>query len=150
MIFDSLENAKTYQDLHPNIKTGLQFLENTKNLSDLTVGKHEVDGDNVFALVQEYETKDFNPEMWEAHRKYYDIQFIVKGNEHIKLSRIEDISPNMEYNSEGDYQLFTGEGGAILLKENDFIILKPNDVHQPGVKINQPSPVKKIVVKALI
>lgn len=150
MIFDSLENAKDYESLHPNIKIGLQFLQNTKNLQELTVGKHEVDGEKVFALVQEYNTKDFNPEMWEAHRRYFDIQYIVKGNELIKLARIEDITPNMNYNNQGDYQLFTGDGGFLLLKENDFIILKPNDVHQPGVKVNQPSPVKKIVVKALI
>jgi len=150
MVFDSLDKAAFYYNLSPHIKRGLSFLENTPNLMDLPVGRVEIDGDNVFALVQEYETKSFNKDMWEAHKKYFDIQFIVQGTESIKVSRIEDMTPNTKYHPDGDYWLFSGEGDSIKITNNQFTILGPEDIHQPGISIEKPQKIKKIVVKALI
>jgi len=150
MVFDSLDNADFYYNLSPHIKKGLLFLKNTQNLMDLPIGRVEIDGDNVFALVQEYETKSFNIDMWEAHKKYFDIQFIVKGTEAIKIARIEDMIPNTKYHEDGDYWLFSGEGNDTKLTENQFTILGPEDIHQPGISIEEPQKIKKIVVKALI
>ncbi|MDO6595888.1 YhcH/YjgK/YiaL family protein [Oceanihabitans sp. 2_MG-2023] len=151
MIFDSLDNAAFYHQLSPHIKKGLEFLVNTKNLQDLPVGRVEIDGDNVFALVQEYDTKAFNVDMWEAHKKYFDIQFIVSGSEAIKVSRIEDMTPNTKYHADGDYWLFSGEGNALKIIENQFAILSPEDIHQPAITLGDTTQkIKKIVVKALI
>lgn len=151
MIFDSLDNAAFYHQLSPHIKTGLKFLVNTKNLQDLTAGRIEIDGDNVFALVQEYDTKPFNVNMWEAHIKYFDIQYIVYGTEAIKVSRIEEMTPNTKYHTDGDYWLFSGEGNPLNITKNQFVILSPEDIHQPGIAINgNIEKIKKIVVKALI
>jgi YhcH/YjgK/YiaL family protein len=151
MIFDSIENAEFYYSLSTNIKRGLVFLKNTPNLHKLPVGRVEIDGDNVFALVQEYETKDFNKDMWEAHKKYFDIQFIVIGREEIKVSRIEYMKPNSEYYPDGDYWLFSGKGNGLIVTSNQFAILSPEDIHQPGIKIeNRSNMIKKIVIKALI
>lgn len=151
MILDTIDNAQFYFNLSGFVKTGLEFLQNQKNLSGLPEGKIEIDGENVFALVQNYDTKDFDERRWEAHRKYFDIQFVVKGTEVIKVSQKSTMKPNTDYNSEGDYQLFTGHGSAIELTENQFILLSPEDVHQPGLMINNnPQSVKKIVLKVLI
>lgn len=151
MIFDSLDNASFYFDLGSNIKNALLFLKNSSNLLELPVGRLEIDGNNVFALVQEYETKPFKKDSWEAHKKYYDIQFIVSGEEVVKVSRIEEMTPITEYNKEGDYWLFRGTGNSIRVKENQFMILSPEDIHQPGISINKTSQkIKKIVLKVLI
>ena len=151
MIFDSLDNAAFYYQLSPHIKKGFEFLANTKNLNDLPVGRIEIDGNNVFALVQEYDTKAFNIDMWEAHKKYFDIQFIVSGTEAIKVSRIEDMTPNTKYHTDGDYWLFSGDGNALKITENQFAIFSPEDIHQPAIAIEGSiQKIKKIVVKALI
>lgn len=151
MIFDSLENSAFYHCLSPHIKTGLEFLKETLNLEELPLGRLDIDANNVFALVQEYETKSFNRDMWEAHKAYFDIQFIISGQEFIKVSRIEELKPNTPYNKDGDYWLFSGDGEDLQLKTNQFVILSPEDVHQPGLSVNNnKSFVKKIVVKALI
>lgn len=151
MIFDSLEKAIRYYNISPYIKKGLMFLEDTLDLIDLPVGRMEIDGNRVFALVQEYETKEFDLNLWEAHKKYYDIQFIIEGTEEIKIARIEDMEPNTEYNSSLDYWLFSGEGGGIKITKNQFMILTPEDIHQPGIKIEAATQkIKKIVIKALI
>lgn len=151
MIFDSINNAEYYFAIDANIKKGLEFLKNTKNLEELTTGKHEIDGDNVFALVQHYKTKDFEFDKWEAHKKYLDIQFMVQGTENIAVARIEDMQPNTEYKTEGDYWLFTGNGNNIKMTENKFLILSPEDIHQPGLVCNDAAKsVIKIVVKTKI
>lgn len=151
MIFDSIEKAEFYYSLSPNLKKGLMFLENTSNLDELPIGRLEIDGDNVFALVQEYETKEFNEDMWEAHKEYFDIQFIVSGTEEVRVTRIEDMTPNTVYHPDGDYWLFSGQGNGLIITNNQFAIFSPEDVHQPGVIVGeQPETIKKIVVKALI
>ena len=126
------------------------FLENTPNLMDLPVGRVEIDGDNVFALVQEYDTKPFNIDMWEAHKTYFDIQFIVQGTEGIKVSRIEDMTPNTKYHEKGDYWLFSGDGNSLKITANQFAVFGPEDVHQPGISVKNVEKIKKIVVKAMI
>ncbi len=151
MILDSITSAELYYNLGPNIKTGLKFLKDTATLEQLPLGRLEIDGDKVFALVQEYETRAFNKEMWEAHKKYYDIQFIVSGEEKIMFARIENCKPRTEFNISEDFWLFSAEGDEIGINEGYFMILGPEDVHQPGIhKGRIPQKVRKIVVKAMI
>jgi biofilm protein TabA len=151
MIFDSLDNAEFYYSLSSHFKKGLMFLKNTPNLHELPVGRVEIDGDNVFALVQEYKTKSFNKDLWEAHKKYFDIQFIVSGSEEIKISRIEVMKPNTPYHPYEDYRLFSGQGNGLMITKNQFVIFSPEDVHQPGIIVDgQTNSIKKIVIKSLI
>lgn len=151
MIFDDIENAEFYHSLGSNIQKGLHFLQNNDALGTLPLGKFEIDGERVFALVQEYETKEFDADMWEAHKKYFDIQYVVKGTEQIKITRIENCNPRTPYNSEGDYWLFRAQGNNLTLNEGQFVLLGPKDVHQPGIwSANKSEKVRKIVIKALI
>ncbi|SDM10450.1 YhcH/YjgK/YiaL family protein [Kriegella aquimaris] len=151
MIFDDIENAEFYYNLGPNIKRGLQFLKENTNLETLPLGRVEIDGDNIFALVQEYDTKAFDGEMWEAHKKYFDIQYVVKGTELIKVTRIENCTPRTPYNAEGDYWLFQADGNSITVRAGQFVLLAPEDVHQPGIVCgNNTEKIRKIVVKARI
>lgn len=43
------------------------------------MGRHEIDGDRVFALVQNYTTNPIEGALYEAHRRYSDIQFVFSG-----------------------------------------------------------------------
>ena len=54
-----------------------------------------------------------------------------------------------EYNEEKDFMLFhhNDECTDYVLEAGDFLILYPQDVHMPGVCVNEKSPVRKIVVK---
>ena len=50
MIIDELSQSAKYHVLHPRFKTAFDFLTNN-NLEELTLGKHLIDGDDVFAIV---------------------------------------------------------------------------------------------------
>ena len=80
MIIDALANMDFYKNLNESLYKGLRFLKET-DLAALPVGRYEIDGDAVFALVQEYETHLPEECRWEAHYTYTDIQYIVEGSE---------------------------------------------------------------------
>ena len=79
MIFDSLKNLEQYKTVHPRIYRGLQLLRDT-DFAALTESRYEVEGEDLFFFLQDYETRPVN-DTPEAHRKYADIQFVLSGRE---------------------------------------------------------------------
>ena len=71
MIIDNLKTASRYAAMCEGLAKGFSFIERAKK-ENLAVGKYEIDGDNVFAMVQEYDTKVASKT--ESHLKYIDIQ----------------------------------------------------------------------------
>ncbi|HAI85169.1 MAG TPA: YhcH/YjgK/YiaL family protein, partial [Chitinophagaceae bacterium] len=76
MIIDTLANANRYEQLHPLFSKAFSYLKNT-DFIHLPKGKYTIDGEQLFAIVNEYDTVDAANEQCEAHKKYIDIQFIV-------------------------------------------------------------------------
>ena len=76
MIIDKLANAKFYYGVHPRIQKGLEFLIE-HDLNSFAPGKYEIDGLNLFIIIEEYETKPKEQGRWESHLKYADIQYMV-------------------------------------------------------------------------
>ena len=74
---------------------------------------------------------------------------ILSGKELIAVSPIEKMTISDEYNEEKDFMLFhhNDECTDYVLEAGEFLILYPQDVHMPGVCVNEKSPVRKIVVK---
>ena len=112
------------------------------------VGKYNL-VNGAYVSVQEYTTKARSEAKYEAHKKFIDIQMILSGKELIAVSPIEKMTISDEYNEEKDFMLFhhNDECTDYVLEAGDFLILYPQDVHMPGVCVNEKSPVRKIVVK---
>lgn len=148
MIKNSLKYTKNYYNLSEKIKIGLEYLENN-NLKDTPNGKYEILGQDVFINVQDYNSKPEVQGKWEAHRKYIDIQFMIKGSEKIGVGEIQDYQTTEPYSDENDVEFLKTDKPQqfITMDENDYIILYPHDVHMPQICINEPSYVKKAVLK---
>ena len=97
MIKDKLQNAKIYYNLSESLKKGLQWLEAT-DLNEMADGKYTIDGERVYASVQTYETK--LEAKYESHRKYIDIQYLIKGSEKIGVTDLANCITCIEYDSE--------------------------------------------------
>lgn len=149
MISDFLENASAYMSLTPRIAAALKFLQTTDLLS-LALGKHQLDGDNLFAMVQEYMTKTPDKAFWEAHRRYIDVQYIVSGIEAMGWAPIQQMSVVKEYDHEKEYTMLNGSGQFINMTPGNFVIFFPHDAHMGGIAIAQPSDVRKIVLKVAV
>ena len=146
MIIDTLDRADTYTALGPRFKAGFDFLRNT-DLKNVELGRHEIDGDNVFANVQTYTTKSLENGIWEAHRTYADIQYIVAGRERMGLALIGDMTETTPYDAEKDAAFFDGEGDMVRFTPGMFGLYLPQDVHMPGITDESPDEVRKVVVK---
>ena len=149
MIKDKLQNAKIYYNLSENLKKGFQWLEKT-DLDQLEDGRYEINGNNVYASVQTYETKlEAN---YESHRKYIDIQYIISGEEKIGVTDLSNCNTCIEYDGDRDLEFYNinCKEEYIELSEGIFAIFYPHDAHKPSIAIDAPTIVKKVVVKVAV
>ncbi len=147
VIIDTIKNATLYTDVHPGLRKGFEFLQ--KFDPSLPDGRIDIDGDEVFALVQSYRTKPAAGKQFEAHRRYLDIQYIADGRETIEVTPIHRLRSATEYDPERDRMLYDGgdDYTLILLLEGDFAILYPEDGHKPCCLHLASEPVRKVCVK---
>ena len=148
MIFDKIENYKNYIGLSKGLDAAFDFLLNT-DLKNLPVGKHVIDGDLVYAVCMEYETKEKTLSKNEAHRKYIDVQYVISGQEKMFASGIRGLKITEEYDKEKDVIFYKQKFECELnVLQDYFAVFFPEDAHMPGLNIlNNSTMVKKVVVK---
>jgi biofilm protein TabA len=149
MIVDRLGNRSVDVHVPSRVRQALEYLRTT-DMGAVALGRHELDGDRLFALVQEYQTRLPTDCVWEAHRRYVDVQYIVRGAERMGHASIADVVPRVAYDEEKDVALFEPGTRFVTLTAGMFAIFGPNDVHSPCVAAGDPQPVRKVVIKAAI
>lgn len=147
MIFDTLKNIENYAGLG-RVYDGLQLLAKT-DFSALEAGKYTVDGDNLFYIVQTYETKA-ETTLPEAHKAYIDVQFVVEGEEDIGFAQLTDKTPEIPTDAQGDVKFYDSPVQLCRLRAGDFAVFYPNDLHAPCRAVTAPAFCKKVVVKVKI
>lgn len=148
MLTTSLNLAEKYDYLEEKFRKGYEFLRNT-DLKALLVGRVDIDGDALFASVQEYTTMAADTCKYEAHNRYFDIQYIVEGEEQFGYAKRADLVEEAPYDEADDMVLFKepDQGGTVYLKAGDCIVVAPEDAHKPRCMAGKPCKVKKIVLK---
>lgn len=146
MIIDTIENAHWYYGLGHGFEKALKFL-GTEDLSTIALGRHEIQGDEIFALAMEYDTKPTAEGFWEAHRKYIDVQFIVTGAEKMGYANLHELKVSQEYDEEKDFLKLDGDGDFFTVPSGYFAIFGPDDAHMPSLAVCCPAHVRKVVVK---
>lgn len=148
MIIDCLKNASLYYGMSEKFAAAFNYLKNA-DLSNINQGKHEIDGSNIYALVQRYMTKPRENGFWEAHRRYIDIQYVVKGVELIGYANLDNLKAG-EYDEEKDFLPLQGDGDFIVVQAGTFVIFMPQDAHMPCLTVTTPQAVEKIVLKVCV
>ena len=131
---------KTYWD------KAFAFLKDT-NLQTLTVGRHVIDGDNVFAIVQEAPTKDYDKTAFESHLNYIDLQYIIRGEEMMGRTPVDSVKVDKPYNEKADIAFYTGDGKIYTVPAGTFMLFFPKDAHRPNITPGGNKADKKIVIK---
>ena len=148
MLYDHIHNLNTYASLSPDILVGLEFLRDAK--PDIANGVYQLNP-RVKAIVSEYETKPQNPNGYEAHRQYIDIQCTLQGQERVACLPIEKLTETKPYSEEGDCALYSAaiipHPSYLILQPGYFAIFFPQDGHMPGLCATTPESVRKVVVK---
>jgi biofilm protein TabA len=151
MIQDTLDNSTRYETLSPRFAKAFSFLRTVDGTQSL--GRHEIDGDNVFALVQKYETKPIENAKFEAHRKYIDVQFVHSGRETIlwaPLAAMKEQTMAYDETKEAALWKLVPDVTPLHMSAGHFAILFPEDAHAPSVEWDESCEVFKVVVKVAV
>ena len=146
MVYDKIDNIETYKGLSEDIYAGLKFLQQTQ--PDIENGVHVINR-RVKAIVSEYDTKAVNENGYEAHRKFIDIQYLLKGREKNCCLPVEKLKETRAYSEEMDAAFYEAEVPAqeLMLGDGYFAIYWPQDGHMPCLSADEAEMVKKVVVK---
>ena len=146
MIYDRIENAEQYFKACKGMSSAFKFLRE-KCSRGIGCGKYRV-GAGILAIVQEYESKDRSEGFFEAHRKYVDIQIVLKGTEVSGIASLKDCRTTQKYDSEKDFSKLDGGNDFITLKKGNFAVFFPHDAHMPGIRCGtQKEKIRKVVFK---
>jgi YhcH/YjgK/YiaL family protein len=132
MILDALAAAGRYETLHAGFRAGFAFLRRS-DLLDLASGKHDIDGDRVFALINRDPGRGHAGARLESHRQYIDIQYLVDGSEEIGWRPTPTCQQTTEPYAEARDIMFFGDAPLtwIKLPVGSFMIFYPEDAHAP-------------------
>lgn len=146
MIFDSIKNKDLYKE-NKKIYQALQYLS---NLDEDTLPKQmiELDGDRIFLNPVEFISKPEEECLFEAHKKYMDLHYIIKGTEGIKTADTDILTEVQAFDEKRDIGFYEGkEDGMYYLKSGQFIVCWPSDAHKVGIMEKLPEKIMKLVVK---
>jgi biofilm protein TabA len=143
---DKVEFAKQYHLNQPYWDKAFAFLKNT-DLKTLSVGRHNIDGDNVYATVQESPTKDLDKTAFESHRKYIDLQLVITGEENMGKAPLGSVTVSKNYDERTDLANYTGDGKIYTVPAGTFMLFFPKDAHRPNITPGGNKADKKIVIK---
>jgi biofilm protein TabA len=104
----------------------------------------------MFVMVQGYTTEARESCRFEAHRRYIDIQLMLAGEEIIEIAPVSELMPDTPFDSDRDLGFFKTPGSPctqLVLRPGDFAVFFPEDAHMPKVRVHDPSPLRKAVVK---
>jgi len=150
MLFCNIGEAVKYDYLQEKFRVAYKWLQET-DIANMPTGKYPLMGDDVIANVQEYTTKPAEEKRFETHEKFYDIQYIVSGEEMIGICRRDGLEETQR-KSESDVIFYADPAltGWAYLKAGDLVVVAPEDAHKPGCIAGEAMPVKKVVVKIKI
>ena len=152
MVIGMIQDVARYKGLGPRIADALRWLQSV-DLSTLQEGKNPIRNEEIFCNVNAYNTMTKEERVWEGHRQYIDIHFMIKGKEVIAVSPITEMKVKQDYNAETDFIEFEGNAQQhISLQEGMFLIAFPEDIHKTALQAipGTACAVRKGIMKVLL
>lgn len=153
-LIGTLAELKAQLPQHAGLQKGLDYLmgmDIEKEFAALAGEKSrkiEIVGTDVFAIVQEYQPKEWETIAFEGHRTYIDIQCVFGGEEMLLQASTGRVTRWGEYSEDRDIHFSDVDGySSFMLRPGDACILWPTDMHAPCMKARSTATVRKVVVK---
>ena len=141
MIICPWKDIKKYASLLPGIEEAFDAVNALESYEAKT---YPLSNDNRF-FVAVGTTKA--PDVAEAHRKYLDVQYIVKGKEVMGWADLADCQIQGEFNETKDIGMYAGDFVFTTINEGICYVAFPEDAHMPGRHLDVPNDFVKVVVK---
>jgi len=119
-------------DENPNYLKSVEYIENT-DLEKLELGKHMIDGDNLFVNIVESQLKTPEQARLEVHNNYIDIQVPLSGAESFGVKpRHACEEPDGEFNTEKDILFYKDKDWTtVTIEPGQAITFDPETAHAP-------------------
>lgn len=148
MIVGHIDNLEK-ELLPPLVEKGLKFLKET-DLSKLPIGRNEIEGDKMFALIQEYQPDVRENRKAETHAKYIDIQYIVSGEEimgYANLTGAAEVAEDRLAEKDAIFYKNLKSETDVIVGPGMYAVFFPWDIHRPGCVSKPGVTVRKVVLK---
>lgn len=148
MILDTLARADRYCALHPLFARAFAFLRSA-DLQALAPGRHEVQGERLFAIVEACAGRTRAEAKLECHRRYIDIQLVLQGIDEMGWKPVAAcLDPATDYDAARDIRFFNDAPSSwIATPPGAFCLFFPDDAHAPLVSAGT---IRKVVVKIAV
>lgn len=152
MLTTTVDEALKYDYYNDRFKAAFKFLQETDFSQYNEPCEIPIIGRDVYAQVQLYTTKPVEECKFEAHRVYYDIQYMADGEEYMGFTPLKNLEEDTGYDAGNDLEFFKMPKtyGRLYLQTGDFAVVSPEDGHMPRCIGEKSRPVKKIVVKVRV
>ena len=140
MIVDSIDQLERYAVLNPRFAAVADYLR-THDLSTMSAGRHEIQGDELFVNIQDAPVKGRDEARFETHREMIDIQVPVSGSEEHGWCPLAEL-PVAMYDAAIDMTLHDPQPPTPVsalsstyytLRPGQFAIYFPTDGHAPAI-----------------
>jgi len=144
VILDTLVQSGRYAGLHPAFSRAFDFLQTT-DLSALAPGRHDLDADRLFVLIDHQDGRGHAGARLEAHRRYIDIQLTLDGAEEIGWLPLAACSKAGAFDAEKDIGFFDDPPRLWLpVPPGTFALFFSEDAHAPLAGVGR---LRKAIVK---
>ncbi|MCF5863229.1 YhcH/YjgK/YiaL family protein [Aeromonas veronii] len=147
MITGSLNTLQRTPLPAPLARIMAEVVKSVAHWGDAPLGKTEIDGLNLFCLVNEDLTEPAADRRGEFHQQYLDIQLLLRGEEWIGVGPYDYVSDGADHPHPDLWFVDDEQTSYLALQPGDFAIFWPGELHRPLCTFNQPAKVKKLVVK---
>ena len=138
--------AKQYHKNKAQWDKAFAFMRDS-DLVNRKPGKYTIDGTDVYATITEGPEKTFEQSAWESHRKYIDLQYVIKGKEKIGVAPVSGATVTQAYDDKADIAHYTSDGQFYFGDPTIFFLFFPADAHRPNIHVGGYDVVKKLVIK---
>ena len=136
MVYDSLDNfIEKLPRYMPRCAELAEFLRaaREKSFDELK----DMDFPQLDLRFNEYETKPETEIPFEAHRKLWDLQLVLEGEEMIGVAPLASLTETVSYDEAEDIAFYKGSGSAVKLARGVAALLAPWDGHRPGASCGE-------------
>lgn len=132
MIYTKKKNLHRYLGQSAALDTAIHYLLSA-DLTKLTKGRNEVDGNQVFINRFDYQTMTPDQAIWEGHKEYADLHVLLSGHEKIGVSNVDSLTQTV-FKPEEDFVGFEGPVETWFpMTTEDILIVYPEDIHKVKV-----------------
>lgn len=145
MIFDKVDNLSIYYPVIPQLEEAVRLIKSGE--ISLVKGGHETDTEGLHYNVAEYTTITGDKE-YEIHRREIDVHVLFEGTEKILSAPRELEKEAGPYDEAGDASMVQGrENATSLMTPGYAAIYFPGEPHKPGIAVDGPAPLRKVIFK---